>query len=299
MADDHIKILEERLKRAEEALAKHQSISDSMTRYAKRGMQVTIRELSKTNAALESAEKKLVEQNHELAQLNQLKDRFMGVAAHDLKNPLQIIKGLAQLLEISLQEERWADERKMLNTIKETTTFMTGIINNFLDHNMIESGKFPVSKNIHDLNKLALDIVEQQQLKARSEQIELITIQDDALKPFQFDAERMSQVFQNLIGNALKFSGPHSRVTIKTHLDDGFVHVSVEDQGPGIPESEIQQVFEPFQQTSVKSTKDETGSGLGLYIVKKILEAHDGSISLVSEMGKGTVFHLTLPYIQE
>lgn len=299
MADDHIKILEERLKRAEEALAKHQSISESMTRYAKRGMQVTIRELSKTNAALEKAEKKLVEQNQELAQLNELKDRFMGVAAHDLKNPLQIIKGLAEILEISLQEDQWKEEQKMLNTIKETTAFMTGIIDNFLDHNMIESGKFPVRKYTHDLNKVVDDIVEQQRVKARSKQIEIATFKDTSLEPFQFDPERLSQALQNLIGNAVKFSGPQTRVIIKTHLKGAMVHLCVEDQGPGIPENETHKVFEPFQQTSVKPTRNETGSGLGLYIVKKIMDAHDGAISLVSEIDKGTAFHLSLPYIQE
>ncbi len=297
MSDDHIKILEERLKAAEEALAKQQAIPDSMNRYAKRGLQVTIRELSKTNAALEIAEQQLVHQNQQLADLNRLKDQFMGVAAHDLRNPLNMLNGLMEVLALNLNDERWHEERSMLDKMKEITGYMNGLVSNFLDHNMIQNGKFPIRKASYDLHKIMKKVVSQQELKAKPKHIAINVLEDAGLHSFLFDPERMSQVFQNLLGNAIKFSPPHTNITLRALRKNSEVHLWVEDEGPGIPEDELNKIFEPFEQTSVQPTDSEKGSGLGLYIVKKIVEAHEGAITIGSTLNEGTSFQIILPYL--
>ena len=295
---DPIKTLEDRLKAAEQELIKQSNLSDSKNRYIKRGWQVTIRELSKTNAKLEKAEKKLIEQNQQLQELNLIKDQFIGIASHDLRNPLHVLNGYLKILRYALSDREMPDEEAiaMIESMEQTIGYMSGLVNNFLDHNMISSGSFPLSKSKADLYKLQNEVISSNRPLAAKKGVELVCKFQAELDEFYFDCERIKQVLENLISNSIKFSESGTCTTVESTLSDQHVLICIADEGIGIHQEELANIFEPFQKGSLSATNNEKGSGLGLSIVKKIVEAHEGTIEVTSVLGEGSTFQIQLPY---
>ena len=232
------------------------------------------------------------ELNEKLKAANADKDRYLGIAAHDLRNPLSSIRGLSELmLETPLEPEQ---QREFLGTIRRTSNELLSLVNDLLDVAVIESGKLDLRLKDQDVARLVDRRVRLLEPQARGKQIKLVM---DAPGPqtASIDAARFSQVIDNLVSNAIKFSpsGTTMEVTLRPGKDS-FV-LSVQDQGPGIPEEERKLLFRSFQKLSARPTGGEKSTGLGLSIVKRIVDAHGGRIDVESGSNGGTRFTVTVP----
>lgn len=233
--------------------------------------------------------------NIELAKLNQEKNYFLGVASHDLRNPIGNIISLVNILEDELRDQLSDDLREMLHMMQDSGRDMLELLNNLLDVSKIESGNMNLKLKNNSIAEIIQKSINDNIRTANAKQIILDYNIADNLPNVCFDRIHLQQVLNNLISNAIKFSFGNTHVEINVRLKKEEVIISVKDQGQGIPSNDIHRVFLPFARTSVSSTNGEKSTGLGLTIAKRIVEAHGGNIWLSSEVGKGTTFFFSLP----
>jgi len=235
--------------------------------------------------------KELEEQNQLLKSLNEQKNEFLGIAAHDLRNPIGVIQGFSELLEENIDDEF----KDYTGEIIKMSTKMLSLLNDLLDISKIEAGKLDLKKEKIDYCAFITQNIRMNELLARGKGIEIISNLESQELIVSIDEEKINQVLNNLIGNAIKYSYPKSTITVKVVKENNQFVTHVIDNGQGIPEKELDGLFNPFKQTSVKPTSGEASHGLGLAIVKKIIEGHNGHVGVTSECGKGSVFSFTLP----
>jgi len=253
------------------------------------------RQLHEALRALRESQRQLLDRNTTLEALNEQKNRLLGMAAHDLRNPLGVILAYSDFLETEASAVLDADQRDFVSTIKSTSEFMLNLINDLLDVSTIESGRLHLECAQADLNELVRHNVSRNRVLAQQKRIELDFEDTEKLPLLNLDLGKIEQVLNNLIGNAVKYSHPDTRVTIQIARDENLVTVSVADQGQGIPEEDLPKLFKAFGRTSVQATAGEQSTGLGLAIVRKIVEGHGGKMSVQSHVGKGSTFSFTLP----
>jgi len=246
----------------------------------------------KVGGRIVGLEQKLVEKQRELVGNNEMKNKFIGIVAHDLRNPVISIRGFSELL---LKDAKKLNEEQteFLNIIQSTSRNMLAMINDLLDISHIESG-LQLSLTKGSLNALILDRIQMNRLQSDKKHItihkELSPIPD-----VSFDAQRIGQAIDNLISNAIKFSPIGANVYISLDQSGNMVRFSVTDEGPGIPREEQHLLFSEFHRLSIRPTDGETSTGLGLAIAKKIIEAHNGRIEVETREGMGSTFRLLLP----
>lgn len=234
------------------------------------------------------------EAEERLKELNQLKDKYLGIAAHDLRNPLSSIRGMSQMLvEMELDEDT---KRSFLDSIYRVSNQMLTLVSDLLDLSVIESGKFDLRLTEENLSKLVAERAELVASSAEKKQIKLITDLQEVANSL-FDVDRMRQVIDNLLTNAIKFSLSGTTVQLACRQMEHTLEITVADQGPGIPSEEIGKLFGTFQKLSVQPTGGEKSTGLGLSIVKQIVDAHGGEITVDSKVGRGTVFTVHIPVV--
>ncbi len=232
------------------------------------------------------------EAEERLKELNKLKDTYLGIAAHDLRNPLSSIRGMSQMLvEMELDD---GTKRSFLESIYRVSNQMLTLVNDLLDVSVIESGKFDLRLTEENLSKLAKERAELVAGSAEKKQIKLTTDLQEVSNGL-FDPDRMRQVIDNLLTNAIKFSPAGTTVDLACRQTKQTLEISVADQGPGIPSEDIDKLFGTFQKLSVQPTAGEKSTGLGLSIVKQIVNAHGGEITVDSKVGKGSVFTVRIP----
>lgn len=242
-------------------------------------------------------EDEIKEKNEELIQINQLKDRFLSMAAHDLRTPLAVFKhGIQNFLEGYLGEITQKQE-SILKLIFERVEGMNKLIDNLLDVEQIESGKLHLNCEKIDM-KVFLDqfILECGEL-ASAKKIDLKLDIPQKLPTCFCDPMRVHQILCNLTSNAIKFSYENTQILILVKKQNSNIEISIQDQGQGIPKDDLDKLFMPFSKLSVKATAGEKSTGLGLTIVKKMVETHGGKIFVQSEYGKGSTFTFTLPFV--
>lgn len=231
----------------------------------------------------------------QLLELNELKNKFLGMAAHDLRNPLSTIKGFLELFLTNALGDLTADQREVLNDMNQTSDHMLELINNLLDVTAIETGNLQLKRQPTELDKFLRVIQASFRVLASTKSIELKLDLPMPLPVLQIDQARIKQVLTNLITNALKYSFPRTIVVLSIKVFEKEVWISVKDQGQGIPIEEMKKLFKDFSRTSVKPTAGEQSIGLGLAITRRIVEAHGGLIWVDSEIGKGSTFTFSLP----
>lgn len=251
--------------------------------------------LVSANNELSNLGRELQKKNAELVKLNDLKNQFLGMAAHDLRNPIGVILSYSEFLLEEAGEALGEEHRQFLTTIRKSSDFMLSMLNDLLDITKIESGRLELELESVDL----IDLIEKNVVLNRvlaAKKAILIAFQHDTdLPPTPVDRGKIDQVLNNLISNAVKFSPAGTTVTVHAFRSGDQVTVSVKDEGPGIPEAERQKLFQPFSRTSVQSTGGEKSTGLGLAIAKKIILGHRGKIWVESGIGTGSTFYVTLP----
>lgn len=237
----------------------------------------------------------LMEANRQLTELNQEKNKFLGIAAHDLRNPIGVAISFAELLITEFEAFLDEEKKHYLSVILDRCEFSIKLLNDLLDISKIEAGKLELvfeSLNYVDfIEKLILEY----NVFAKKKHIAIEFRYADFNHSFTFDRTRIEQVLMNLVNNAIKFSPKDTTVTIMVEKSGDFVKTSITDQGRGIPADEFGLLFNPFQKTSTKPTGGESSTGLGLAISKKIIEEHGGKITAESAVGVGSTFSFTLP----
>ena len=230
--------------------------------------------------------------NDKLAAANKEKDRYLGIAAHDLRNPLSSTRGLAELMmESELEPEQ---QREFLETIHRTSDEMLAMVNDLLDVAVIESGKLDLRFKEVDVARLVKQRIRHQEPNAKAKDIGLALDAPEKLLA-SIDSARFSQVVDNLVSNAIKFSPTGTTVAVGLRAAGGTFVFDVSDQGPGMSEDDRKLLFRSFQKLSARPTGGEKSTGLGLAIVKKIVDAHHGTIEVDSAPGRGTRFTVTTP----
>lgn len=252
-------------------------------------------ELSRLNNDLVNMQRELSKKNRELDELNNLKNQFLGMAAHDLRNPLGVIMGYSEYLIEDTEGILTDDQTMMLDSILTSSEFMLRLLNDLLDVSAIESGKLSLDLIKTDLVAVVKKNVELNNVIAQKKNIRILFNQSEPMPEMVFDIGKIEQVLNNLISNAVKFSEPGKNVIVGITSNATECIVSVADQGPGIPEEEIGNIFKPFKRTSVKSTAGEKSTGLGLSIVRNLIVGHKGRIWVESTVGKGSTFYFSLP----
>ncbi len=256
---------------------------------------------------LKAAEAQLRHSNQELQRATRLKDEFLANMSHELRTPLNAILGMTE----GLQEEIFGcvneKQHQALRTVEKSANHLLSLINDILDVAKIESGQINLvysSVPVAHLCFSSLAFVKQQALKKR---IQLVNQVPADLPALFVDETRMRQVLLNLLTNAVKFTPEGGTVTLAAALispdpatsQPAALHLTVTDNGIGIAAEDIPKLFKPFVQIDSALNRQQTGTGLGLALVKKIVELHGGQVRLTSQWGVGSCFTLDLPYCPE
>ncbi len=233
-----------------------------------------------------------VQAERQLRELNELKNKFLGIAAHDLRNPLSAVRGMSELLRDAELDE--TQRKEFHQAMYQASDDMLRLVNDLLDVSVIESGKLEMRLKPGSLAEL---VRARMKLLAPAADAKGIRLESDLpdVAESQFDPDRLAQVVDNLITNAIKFSPKDSMVRITVAGRDDTRVYSVRDQGPGLSAADREKLFGTFEKLSAQPTGGEKSTGLGLAIVKKIVDAHGGSIAVTSGPGSGAEFTVTLP----
>jgi signal transduction histidine kinase len=233
------------------------------------------------------------EKSELMGQLEQLKNNFLSLITHDLKTPIARIQGSAELL-LNEAHQLTDAQRKSLSGIVHTTENLSEYVESILDLARIESAEVPIQKSSKDINATILEVIETKRFLAQDKNIEL-EVQLEPIFSFKFDVKLIHRVLSNLVENAIKYSPPDTRIVIASKEDGDWIRVSVRDEGFGIPFEEQGKVWEKFYRIPGEHSSKTKGTGLGLYLVKYFVELHRGIVELKSELGKGSVFTVSLP----
>lgn len=252
--------------------------------------------MSSLNNELANTKRKLIKKTTELERINKLKDQMLGMAAHDLRNPLSVIQNYADFLMEDIEKGSVGKEQyELAKEIKESSEYMVQIVEGMLDISAIESGSVSLDREEVDLHRLIQRVISLNRPSAEKKNICLdINLCDEPCIE-SIDYHKFQQVLNNLISNAIKYSEANTTTTVGVEKGEKELIIYVADEGQGIPEDDRDKLFQPFAKIDVEATAGEKSTGLGLAITKKIIEAHGGSIDVETEIGEGTTFYVCLP----
>ncbi|MBK1735343.1 hypothetical protein CKO15_08615 [Halorhodospira abdelmalekii] len=248
------------------------------------------------NADFSNLNRALQKRNVELSRVNEVKNYFLSMAAHDLRNPVSAICTLSDFLSDEAAGKLEAKQANFIAAIQKSSRFMLNLLDELLDIARIEAGRLEINKRPSDISALVAECVELNRVLAGKRGITVDLLAPSAALPsIDLDAVKIQQVVHNLISNAIRYSPDDSTVTVGIAMRGEAVEVSVSDHGPGIPADELEKLYKPFSRTSVKPLDGEKSTGLGLAIAHKIVLEHRGKAWVESVVGKGSTFYFSLP----
>jgi len=229
-----------------------------------------------------------------IRELEGVRQEFVANVSHELRTPLSLIKGAAETLLDGVKADPVALDR-LLTIIDRHADRLTLLIDDLLLLAKLDSGRVKLNPQPTRLQSLVQDVVEDLAVPARTKGTAISnTVPTDLLA--HVDPDRFRQVLFNLIDNAVKYGRPAGKITVTGRLaGESSVEICVADDGPGIPSEARSRVFERFFRADKARSRDQGGTGLGLAIVKHVVQAHGGEVRVESELGQGTVFHITVP----
>jgi signal transduction histidine kinase len=251
--------------------------------------------LRANEAALRELNGELRRTNDALDNANKVKDRFLGIAAHDMRNPLNVILNLASM---SLEGDFGAvteDQTDALQRIVRQTDGLLALLRDLLDVSALRAGKLEVRPTPQDPRLVLREAFDVFVLAAREKGVRLVWEVPESLPIVDLDFNRILEVLSNLLSNGVKYCRSGQSVHLGARMLESAVEIAVRDTGPGIAEKELPKLFEPFAKLSTVPTAGEKSTGLGLSIVKEIVELHSGTVTADSELGRGTTFRVVLP----
>jgi len=264
---------------AEEELRKYQVYLEELVKERTRNLEEKKRELERANV--------------QLKELDRLKSLFIASMSHELRTPLNSIIGFTGIILQGLTGEITEEQRRQLTMVKNSANHLLALINDIIDVSKIETGKVKLDIKEFDLSKLVQDIKDFFAIALNKKGLK-ISVEAPENLIIESDERRTKQVIVNLIGNAIKFT-EKGEIKIKVTRKDEMIEVSVKDTGIGIKKEDLDKLFKPFSQAPSEERAPQEGTGLGLYLSKKIIELLGGEITVRSEFGKGSVFSFTLP----
>jgi PAS domain S-box-containing protein len=236
--------------------------------------------------------------NTELERAGRAKDSFLASMSHELRTPLNAILGLTEALNEEVYGELNEDQRRALVTIENSGKHLLALISDVLDLAKIHAGRLELDHDpvaVRDLIHACMTYVRRQ---AEQKRIHLAVTELDPQLVMTTDGRRLRQILINLLANAVKFTPEGGRVTldVRPRPDDGAIEFRIEDTGIGIPEEFILEIFEPFRQIDSKLSRQYDGTGLGLALVRELIDSFGGSLEVRSEVGRGSEFTVSLPW---
>ena len=239
--------------------------------------------------------KKLQDELNDLkSSKNSARDDFLPILVHELRSPLSVIRGAADLLIKSTDELSVVQIQTLLNQIKNSSTTLLTMVGSILDVSKMENGKFEINKTFSDINSVLNEECSYFDPLTKIKKLIIQCMVDKDIPNFSFDIERVKQVLNNLISNAIKFSSEGAVITVTSKKTGSDCVVYVSDLGVGIPEHEKNFLFQKFFQASNQNGVQK-GTGLGLFISKGIVEAHGGKIWFENNSPQGSKFCFSIP----
>lgn len=240
-------------------------------------------------------ESELLNQKRQLEKLNEEKNELLGMAAHELRTPLGVIFNYSEFLEDELGLTLSQEHLDFISLIRTTSENLLNLINDILDVSQIDAGKLHLDLQPTNLEELVSRSVAINRKVAERKQIQMDFECHSALPVMLIDQSKMAQVLDNLLINATKFSHEHTLVIVRLTLEEGKAVITVIDQGIGIPDQDLEKIFKPFIRANRPTTAGEPSTGLGLSIVRRIIEGHGGRVTVDSRVGLGSTFRIELP----
>jgi signal transduction histidine kinase len=230
-----------------------------------------------------------------LTDLNQLKANFIANISHELRTPLTHIKGYLDILADGGLGDLNSEQSNALTVIRRAETRLEKLIEDLIQFSLASRGELNLNISSVDLGEMIRISANQAMYKARAGEITLEIMVVESLPLVQCDEEKIIWVIAQLLDNAIKFTPKGGRVEIEAAHEDGFVTIAVTDTGIGIPAERLNEIFEPFHQLDGSSTRRYSGTGLGLALSSRIIEAHGTQVKVQSKEGKGSRFEFSLP----
>lgn len=260
---------------------------------------LSMEEISELNKSLQrridEATKELRFSNRQLQRLDEAKNEFISMASHQLRTPLTSIKGyLDMMLEGDLGKIS-PTQRAVLREAFSSSERMVRLINDFLNVSRLQTGKFTIDKQSVDIAQILRDEVSLLKVVADQRSVEMVLKVDKKIPSLAVDSEKIRQVMLNMIDNAIYYSNPHKKVVITLKSSGKMIEFSVKDSGIGVPKSEQANLFGKFFRGTNAKKRRPDGTGVGLFLAKKVILSHDGEMIFESEEGRGSTFGFRLP----
>ncbi|MBX3042170.1 MAG: HAMP domain-containing histidine kinase [Candidatus Kapabacteria bacterium] len=254
-------------------------------------------QLTTQNKELQNSITKLSKHKLELEELQKQKDDLFAVIIHDIKNPASLIKSLVELL--TSYDLSASEQQEIISDIANTTIKIVALSQEVSRILSLETNKMNLNFEPCDINHVVKDVFHRNHIAAKNKSINLFSELEEGLPNTEIDPQRIDEVLDNLISNSIKFTQNGGTVRIKTYKDSSGVVVEVNDNGLGLTEEDLKHAFQRGARLSAKPTQGESSTGLGLWIVKKLIDAHHGKVWVKSTVGKGSTFSFSVPLKQE
>jgi signal transduction histidine kinase len=272
---------------ASAGLKRDESLSDWESRY--------FDEMTRLNNELTNLQRDYAKKNLELEKLNKLKNQFLGMAAHDIRNSLWVIQLSSRLLIQETDHLLNEEQLDALDTIFKSSKSVQKVVDKFLSLVNITEGKIELNYQHLDIMLLISHCTKLNKALAEKRKVTFAVSPTNREIEAWIDPSAMEQVLNNLLSNAIKYSPKGSVVQIHVKVEKDDIQLSVKNKGEGIPPEKQKNIFKPFVRDSQQRLKDQKSFGLGLAIVKKIVEAHNGRVWIKSRKNQGATFFISLP----
>lgn len=246
---------------------------------------------------LEKTTHDLDEANKHLTELDKMKDEFLSLASHELRTPMTAIKGYVWMVQNGKAGVITDTTRNYLDIVYKSTERLIHLVNDMLDISRIESGKVQLHPEPVNIPDIINQVKNEFSAQARDKQMSLSASVIDSLPQISADKDKITQVLENLVGNAMKYTPEGGKITLSAIPKDSTVEISVTDTGKGISAEDLPKLFTKFTRLGGESltTFSQPGTGLGLYLAKQYIELHHGKIWAASTLGSGSTFTFSLP----
>ncbi|MBK5243254.1 HAMP domain-containing sensor histidine kinase [Clostridium sp.] len=255
-------------------------------------------ELTEKNIELENIVREFKEKEETL-QYDKLKTDFFANVSHEFKTPLNIIMGAIQLLELYTSNGNIIDPQlklnKYLKTMKVNSLRLLRLINNIIDLTKIDSDYSYVEFHNYNIVEVIDGVIQSIDTYAKIKSVHIIFEKKIKEQVMAFDADKIERILLNLLSNALKFTDEKGNIKVEVGIRNNLVYISVKDDGIGIERDKLELIFQRFRMVDKSFTRNREGSGIGLSLVKSLVEMHEGTITVKSEYNKGSEFIVELP----
>lgn len=229
---------------------------------------------------------------------NKIRGDFFANLSHELRTPLNIIFSSLQVLDLKFKNiEKKEDQSitKYINMATQNTYRLLKLVNNLIDSNKITAGYFEYNPQNYDIVYFVESICQSIVDFAKQKNIEVIFDTDIEEKIISFDLDKMERIILNILSNSIKFTKEQGKIEIYIRESNEMLEIEISDDGIGIPQNKLNSIFERFKQVENNTIRSGEGSGIGLYLVKSLVDMHGGDVAVESELGSGTTFKISIP----